>query len=394
MGYCGSSFALSAAYTPPVLYAGSRLAAGESIASGSRRLTMKTTGNLVLTDSSRAIGDQIVWSSGTTGTNFYTVLENGRSCGTGISGRLRIKRDDGNPNTCDEVIWDSGYPGTGDDFILQFPREVAGIQIVSQATNQIVWTAGGFVLYANSFDGPSAYAFANKTFTMHSDGNLVYADPSMYGGSWSSKTGGRSCSLCKAIFNVNGNLVIYSDVGEAIWSSGTRGGSGYQFQFFGYDVNTVLRIVNKANRVTWYAGPLALSTLASNPTQFPIKPGPTSYLMPNRALELRMQGNGNLVLFTVASYDVATGQSVLGPYVWATSQRTDKSRYGRPTTGMSCTGGCHMKFTADGNLVLFEGAAWYWSSGSAGYFADHRLVLSPTSPPVRIINSLGAVIFQ
>jgi|GEM_PF-6991280 len=116
--------------------------------------------------------------------------------------------------------------------------------------NYLIYTAefsGGFTLQQkNRIDvGIPGYS---ASFIMQNDGNLV-----VYGNNgqavWSSRTYGQNCSAgrCHMLMQSDGNLVVYNNA--ALWSSGTSGHPGAHLVIL--TAQPYLKIVDSAGVTIW-----------------------------------------------------------------------------------------------------------------------------------------------
>jgi hypothetical protein len=195
---------------------------------------------------------------------------------------------------------------------------------------------------------------------MQSDGNLVLYGPDG-AALWSTGTSGEDCSAnqCLAVFQTDGNLVVYNG-STPLWSSGTSGrpdaelllsAQSPQLQILGGDQSMLW-----ANVYAFGAGNFTLNQNTS---------------VDFYSLTLAMQGDGNLVLY---------GPD--GTPLWDTG-----------TFGQDCgTNQCYVTFQSDGNLVVYNGSTPLWSSGTSGD-PGAQLVLYPDSPEIEIIGSDQSVLY-
>lgn len=181
---------------------------------------------------------------------------------------------------------------------LGLPPKVPGA-----LSHQMLYSRGTLRLF-------STQSIFNNGFqlTMQADGNLVYYSPSG-AGLWSSNTVGR-CTQCLAAYQDDGNFVIYNlSNGAAIYSTQTMGSRALliskapPYMQFEWSEDTIL----------FDAGSLRLSQNQS---------------VRNRDVQLVMQSDGNLVLYSNAGKALwsVIAYAMGGPYV--------------------------AKFQSDGNLVI------------------------------------------
>jgi len=166
---------------------------------------------------------------------------------------------------------------------------------------------------------------------------------------WSTPSAGKNAHFA---MQQDGNLVLYTSTGTAVWSSATSG-NGISNAYLQGDGNLV---VYKSNgQSTWSSG----TSIGIGHERFPTSELPNNGVIYrnqaiesyDRSLALHFQGDGNLVL-----YDTRTWKAL-----W--SSATDR------------TTADHAAMQGDGNLVVYtpEGKA-LWSSGTSGKNAS-RLVL-------------------
>ena len=173
------------------------------------------------------------------------------------------------------------------------------------------------------------------TLSMQTDGNLVLSSFDVP--LWSTGTGGRGDVV---IMQGDGNLVLYSTHSHPLFASGTDRHPGAT-AFIQDDGNFVI-----------YAGGAAL--WASGPGGMPPSPTRCGAVDPDRGLaagqsisscdgthRLTMQGDGNLVLYN-------------GGAIW--------------WTGTQGSGANHAIMQGDGNLVVYAGGTPVWNSGTPGFF--------------------------
>jgi hypothetical protein len=204
-------------------------------------LTFQVDGNLVVYNSSNVA----LWASNTSGhdcspsQNCKAVFQ--------TDGNFVIYRGT-------TVLWATSTNPAG--FILAFAASAPYLYIQDQ-TGTEKWSSGGnvappgvvnFVDNAlNLLPGQKVSLTGGNYLAFQGDGNLVVYS---FGGSalWSSKTSGHSCSSnCNAIFQRDGNLVIYQGT-TALWQSSTAdGGSLLSFT----NINPFLEIINASNSVIW-----------------------------------------------------------------------------------------------------------------------------------------------
>ncbi len=204
-------------------------------------------------------------------------------------------------------------------------------------------------------------------------------------------TQGLSCSSCYAVFQGDGNLVLYDPNSNynpyhAYWASNTSGPQQ-------------LRISASAPYVVLTDGTDVLWTGGNTFDPFSLNAGHSIVL--GNGLRLSMQTDGNLVL-----YDSAWNA------LWATSLQSQNNAPGFTglTQGLACSA-CFASFQADGNLVLYDPSTnynqyhAYWASntvGPAGYtfqltvldqdpFISFGMTPTPPLPPPPTPPATGPV---
>lgn len=184
------------------------------VATATRQLVMQEDGNLVLYEYDGEAGEQgaPIWATGTNGT---------------FNVRMVYQRD-GNLvlyNLRNEPIWASGtqrYPNselriTADDELQIYDKD----REIAVWGYELTQKAGAFTLKPGDY-----IVTPNRTLYMQRDGNLVLYrfnpdrnrdDPAL----WASNTSGNSGAA--AVFQEDGNLVVYADGGDgrALWASNT-----------------------------------------------------------------------------------------------------------------------------------------------------------------------------
>ena len=228
---------------------------------------------------------------------------------------------------------------------------VLNLTVVDSLTPNLVIDAGGLNL-----TGGQSVTASNLRLTYQGDGNLVVYTTA---GSalWATGTAGRSCSSgCAAKFQTDGNLVL-TQAGTAYWSSQTVGSK----KLFVTEVAPFVVIRDSMNAIMWSGG-----ALNYKPGEFLLSGGASSR---GRDALVAFQTDGNLIVYTTA-----------GATVWASN-----------TGGRDCSTGCVAAFQTDGNLVLYKNGSPYWASSTVGSGAT--LSAQATSPGLFIRNSAGVVIW-
>lgn len=210
------------------LDAGQSLTAGQSLddAFDQYRLTVQSDGNVVEYGNGRAL-----WSLGTSGVGNILTLQ--------TDGNLVVRSATG------KALWSAGSKGSdatlnigiGGDVAIE--TKTAGVYDHSLTLSQSGTAVAGDVMTA----GQSLYGVTATLFLQH-DGNLV--DNVQGHVIWQSKTGGNAGATLHV--QKDGNVVLYSKSGEALWSTHTSG-SGVGFSVSLHGELTVTR----AGKVLWHA---------------------------------------------------------------------------------------------------------------------------------------------
>ncbi|MEE3327115.1 MAG: hypothetical protein VX252_07275, partial [Myxococcota bacterium] len=199
------------------------LMAGQVLYSRNRRMEMGLDCDLVIQSFENGLVGGVVWRSDTAG------------LGTGCHADFQA---DGNFVLYDETgqyHWASGTSGTaGGELRLQ----ADGNLVVYNGAGQALWGANSnipesFILYASGFtlSAGQYVQTQHRKLEMQSDCNLVLYNVSnaLVGGVlWHSDTAGAGVS-CYLDFQADGNLVVYDDLDQPQWASGTSGTVGAEF---------------------------------------------------------------------------------------------------------------------------------------------------------------------
>jgi surface antigen len=333
--------------------ASAMLGAGESLGSGDDRhspngeyrLLMQADGNLVLYFRTRD-----VWSTHTNG-------HSGARASMQSDGNLVVYAADG------AALWNSGSAGH------------AGARLdVQDDANVVIYAQDGSATWSSNSSnskllagerltaGEQLYS-ANRQYvlTLQADGNLVL---STQGGRaiWDAHTAGHPGA--DAEMQSDGNLVVYSSSRQALWSIPTQLHGGGQVVVQN-DGNVVA--YTPGNQPYWASNSVNSWLVAGDR----LLPGQSAY-SPNGAYELLMQSDGNLVLYSASGALWSTrtaghaGASALmqsdgNLVVYATS---GQALWSIPTQLHS---GGRVLVQSDGNLVAYtSGGQAYWASGTAG----------------------------
>jgi hypothetical protein len=157
---------------------------------------------------------------------------------------------------------------------------------------------------------------------------------------WQSNTSGAG-NGCYADFQADGNLVVYDDIGQPLWASGTSGTSGAELRLQA-DGNLV--VYNGNNQPLWGASTNIPSQFIFDAGNFTLHSG--QYVQ-SQNRKLKMQSDCNLVLYNVVN-------ALVGGPLWSSN-----------TQGSGTD--CYVDFQADGNLVVYdEFQQPLWASETSG----------------------------
>jgi len=209
------------------------LSTGQILHSANRKLEMRADCDLVLYSFENGITGGIVWRSHTSGA--------GDDCYADFQADGNFVVYDGDS----QFHWASGTSGTmGAELQLQ----ADGNLVVYNGSGEALWGAnsnipGSFIFYAGAFSLSSGQYVQsqNRKLVMQSDCNLVLYNVAnaLVGGSlWHSDTAGEGTD-CYVDFQADGNLVVYNELDQAQWASGSSGTSGAELWLQG-DGNLVL----------------------------------------------------------------------------------------------------------------------------------------------------------
>lgn len=214
---------------------GRRLTAGQEIAAPDGYwLVMQSDGNLVYyTKAGKAL-----WASGTSGTGNYAILQG--------DGNFVVYSSSGTP------LWNSGTGGHAGDQ-LQIGN-VNSVSIISQ-TGTMLWSSNGYPADLGEIApvasgsakvlgaGQSVYSPDGYQLTLTTGGNLELVAP-LGNVVWSTGTSGSGNWVAFA----NGNLIVYSSAGTALWASNSGNNPGAQLYV---GDNGVLGVITTANKLAW-----------------------------------------------------------------------------------------------------------------------------------------------
>lgn len=311
------------------------LEAGESITTANRYLVMQYDGNLVLYRYADGVIGEALWASGTFAGSHAVV--NYKAVFQG-DGNLVIYNASGNAK------WASRTQHSGDRLVLQED----GNLVMYSNSKGAVWSTGTTSIFTQEIDNPSSLEFFGGEFSlepgqyittdtrrlvMKHDGNLAlyyYHDGVLGHQLWESRAS--TGSDYRAVFQSDGNLVIYNAYGKAKWATGTNpSGSRLKLQS---DGNLV--IYSSSGKALW-----STVTHSNNDTQiigdslnyengsFTLKAGES---IMTKTRQFIMQYDGNLAL-----YSYKNGEK--GNLLWETA--TYGSNY-------------KAVFQSDGNLVVYN----------------------------------------
>jgi hypothetical protein len=236
-------------------------------------------------------------------------------------------------------------------FLHPLPSSKAGLSIDTLIANQALRVGD----HLESTD-------ARFSLTLHPDGNLVLYRTLDARPLWATHTDGYS--VTRAVMQPDGNFVLYTSGGEPVWASRTGGNAGSN-----------IKLQTDGNLVV-YNGTAALWATGTTANQFGDYLSAGDELHPEQELRspnfqysLKMQGDGNLVLYRVrdahplwATGTASSGASVAklqgdGNLVLSTAA-------GDPiwASGTGAHVGVTLKLQDDGNVVLYRGAAPIWAS--------------------------------
>ncbi|MFF7632298.1 ricin-type beta-trefoil lectin domain protein [Kitasatospora sp. NPDC008050] len=310
-------------------------------------LAMQEDGNLVL----RRLGDgQTLWSTGTNGhLGAYAVLN--------VDGGFYVVEPDnnyrigwtGNPQAPWTVDYNTFYQhpyfatfGSDCNFVIHDP---SGNPVWSTRTYQPAGDTTGHPLMPGTVLHPGdSVAVDSATLTMQPDGNLVLV-PASGRVLWTSATAGHPGAT--ATMQPDGNLVVYDPSGNALWASGSNGHPG-SHAILQNDGNLV--VYDADSKVLWASGSSSYGVDTLGPW---IAVGTTLHaggFLSAANGELDMQGDGNLVLYSV------THRALWSTVTW-----------GHP--------GATATMQPDGNLVVYDASHnALWASGTNGHNSAHAVL--------------------
>ncbi|MED5261489.1 MAG: hypothetical protein VX574_03720 [Myxococcota bacterium] len=329
------------------------LTAGQSVHGLTRKLKMESNCDLVLYSAQGGVTGGSIWTSGTASL--------GSNCRTDFQGDGNLVIYDGNGS----ALWHSSTSGAelrlqGDGNAVIYDGSGGALwQTFTNYASEVAIAAGQFSL------APGEILHSqNRKLQMRSDCNLVlYSfENGLTGGAvWQSETNGSGTS-CSALFQGDGNFVVYDGLGQPLWASGTSGTSGGELRLQS-DGNLV--VYNGSNQPLWSANGNIPSEFLWNAGGFSFAPGDFAQSQNRKWV---MQSDCNLVLYNVAN-------ALVGGALWHSDTHL---------AGVDC----RADFQADGNLVIYDGVGQaLWASGTSGT-SGAQLRLQPDGNAV-IYNGVG-----
>ncbi len=261
---------------------------------------------------------------------------------------------------------------SGWDFVTGWGTPNISLLYSSVCGSTSAFYGGGINEGTTLKSGQAVYsASRNHELLMQDDGNLVLYNTTNGTAVWNSRTYGNAGAY--AVFQTDGNFVVYSANGTALWYSATYGESGGQYLAVQDDGNLVIYRLFVSVFAT-ATGTTSYATSASGPAVWKggvVLSSGQSFTSGNGANVLIMQGDGNLVLLRQ------------GVPVWNSG-----------TFGHS---GAFAVMQGDGNLVVYSAAgAPLWNSGTGGnpgattYVQDDGNVVIYTQVPHWSTNTSGS----
>lgn len=241
----------TAAATAPAgtLSAETTLSAGQQVLSpnGQYLLAMQSDGNLV----ESVYGGRVLWASNTSGNpGAHAVLQQGGNLVVYAASGAALWSSNSRTSGCPQLLVQNDG-----NVVIYGPKKAVWS---SHTVNSLLGSGGvlhpGWMLYSP----PPEY----ERLVMQGDGNLV-----LYSGAgkalWDSRTNGHPGAHAK--MQKDGNLVVYSSAGKALWASNTSKHPGATLTLQG-DANLVIYLNGKA---LWSS---ATNGKGSGPTQAPKVP--------------------------------------------------------------------------------------------------------------------------
>jgi subtilase family serine protease len=261
--------------------------------------------------------------------------------------------------------------GSGWDFVTGWGTPNVSLLYSSLCGSTSVSYSGGINEGTTLKPGQAVYsASRNHQLLMQGDGNLVLYNTTNGAAVWNSRTYGNAGAY--AVFQNDGNFVVYSANGAVLWYSATYGQSGSQHLSVQDDGNMVIY----QSFVPVFATATGTSSYAISASGSAVWNGGVvlssgqSFTSGNGANVLIMQGDGNLVLLRQ------------GVPIWNTGTYGHSGAFG--------------VMQGDGNLVVYSPAgAPLWNSGTGGnsgataYIQDDGNVVIYTQRPSWSSNTAG-----
>lgn len=230
-----------------------------------------------------------------------------------------------------------------------------------------------FIVENNKVLNPGEF-WGNSVLRLYfqKDGNLVLYKNSVQV-LWSSNTQ-QNCSLvssCVAALQTDGNFVLYVG-GKPYWNTRTDGQGALRLKVT--EASPYLKLINSANTPVWSGPGFKIDTPIVAPVSNDFIVENNKVLKPgefwgNSVLRLFFQHDGHFVLYK-------NGTQVL----WKSNTQENCNA---PAT-------CQALLQEDGNLVLYAGTIPYWSTDTWGK-GTLRLKISETSPYLQLIDAKGTV---
>lgn len=335
------------------LTSGEKLRLGQRVVSsnGQFRLTLQTDGNLVVTRKVGTFPSKPLWSSKTKGkpSNYLAMQADGNLVLRDANGKpIWSSKSDNNPGA--RLVMQSD----GNAVVYQANRALFSTKTVQKALPALSGASGDRIRPGETLARGEHLRSSSSEFRLQlqTDGNLVLTRRYPPGYSpkplWATNTLGHLSYACA--MQTDGNFVIVDANGEPVWSTATNGSKGVHgvvqndgnFVFYDVDNNPVY--ATGTVQKTRPGGPPAERSRIRKGQLLRLE---ERLVSENGLFRLTLQSDGNLVL---RKDNPLTSTSTP---VW--SSRTDGDRsYG-------------LKMQADGNLVLYDvDGDPIWSSDSHG----------------------------
>ena len=301
------------------------LSTGQSLSSanGQYELTMQQDGNLVLYKN--APFQVALWSSETQGNS-------GSSATMQADGNFVVYDNAGNP------LWDAGtYGNPGATIQVQDNGQLA----IQSSTGSILWQVSPVILHiGESLVSPNQ----QHRLTMASDGSLklrkTLSTQGFEGEIWASDSRGSNGQF--AVMQDDGDFVIYTAAGVAVWSTGTSGHNKSKIEL---DDNAELRIRDPKDCILWSAETTVLKIGEDIQSD-------------NNAYKLQMAADGTLRVYDIAAQTAIWTSANTSPATMAIMQTDGNfvlyTDTGSPiwATGTNGHIGAELKLNNDGSLTI------------------------------------------